>query len=339
MERVSRGNKRSSWSTFKRRLLIVRLLLRSPQTKAQLIENIQQSLGDNGYQKDPNSALKNDFDALKIEFGCEIKFNRKHAQYALHNLGELALLDLSDECFDALLFLDSNFPQGEAVPDFVNVPTLLQQIIQLLPPERRETLTKKRAPRIARIAPTTDQVSPKLLAKLEKVLKQQEISFEYKSNQPDTPLIWYRVAPYNIEVKPDGHIYLDAATLEINPKQATLILPTNQMYRIDRIQEHTLQILPTVLPPYRSGLKIVTLRYWLHPNVARRKDISHHFPETQVTYQEDGSAIVTAKTNNLWQARQTLFRYGSACIVQEPPELVELFKKAIREMSDNYFSE
>lgn len=58
-----------------------------------------------------------------------------------------------------------------------------------------------------------------------------------------------------------------------------------------------------------------------------------------MTYQEDGSAIVTAKTNNLWQARQTLFRYGSACIVQEPPELVELFKKAIREMSDNYFSE
>ncbi len=54
------------------------------------------------------------------------------------------------------------------------------------------------------------------------------------------------------------------------------------------------------------------------------------------TDSDDESATVTAKATNLWQARQTLFRYGSACVVEEPPDLVELFKKAIREMVDAY---
>jgi predicted DNA-binding transcriptional regulator YafY len=335
MTKLGRGAKRSSWATFKRRLLLVRLLLQQPASKAELVRAVQAKLQDNGYPNDADSALKNDFEALKREFGCEIAFDRKQSHYAIRTLGELALLDLSDDCFDALLFLDANYPQGDALPKLVHMRTLLNQIILLLPHERRQILDK-RLPLISRISASTDHISHSLLERLVGVLKRQQIAFEYRSNSTDIPQTWHRVAPYDILFKPDGHVYLDAATLEVNPSESTIVLPATTNYRLDRIIEESVKVLPSTLPPQRIGQRIYPIRYWLHPNVARRRDITAHFEDTEISYNDDGSAEVSAKATNLWQARQTLFRYGSACVVQEPPELVELFKKAIREMSENY---
>lgn len=336
MLKRGRGDKRSSWATFKRRLLLVRLLLQRPASKAELINAVQAALLENGYPNDADSALKNDFEALRREFGCEIIFERKQGHYTIRTLGELALLDLSDECFDALLFLDANYPQGDALPELVHMRTLLDQIIQLLPEERRQILSERQPPPISRISPPTGHISHSLLHTLRRVVKRQEISFEYRSNSSDSFYVWHRVAPYDILFKPDGHVYLDAATLEVKPLDATITLPITTNYRLDRILEQSLKVLPTTLPPQRIGQQSFAIRYWLHPNVARRKDITSHFNESEVEYNEDGSAVVSGKATNLWQARQTLFRYGSACIVLDPPELVELFKKAIHEMAENY---
>jgi len=336
MTRLGGGAKRSSWATFKRRLMLVRLLLREPVSKVRLIETIQLALGDNGYPTDVDSAMKKDIEALNREFGCEIGFQRKAGLYELRTLGELAILDLTDDCFEALLFLDANFPEGDALPEFVHMRALLQQIHQLLPAERRGSLDKRKLLSLQRVGTSLDRVPPQLLRTLRRAMWRQEISFEYISNQPGAPRIWHRAAPYEIVFKPDGHAYLDAATLQTEPADATVKLPIATSYRLDRIASETLQILPTTLPSYRLGVRTYTIRYRLHPNVARRKDIAHHFPDSQVVYHDDESATVTAKATNLWQARQTLFRYGSACVVEEPPELVELFKKAIREMVDAY---
>lgn len=336
MTRRGGGAKRSSWATFKRRLFLVRLLLRGPASKAHLVEAVQLALANNGYPTDVDSALKKDIEALKREFGCEIGFQRKYSHYELRALGELALLDLTDDCFEALLFLDANFPEGDALPELVHIRTLLDQINQLLPEERHNAFTKQRPLYLQRVATSSDRVSPELLRTLRRAIWRQEICFEYMSNQSGTPRIWHRVAPYDIIFKPDGHVYLDAATLEIRPTDTALRLPTTTPYRLDRIAGETVQILSSTLPPHRLGVRTYNIRYWLHPNVARRKDIAYHFPDSQVVYDDDGSAVVTAKATNLWQARQTLFRYGSACVVQEPPELVELFRKAIREMASGY---
>lgn len=336
MTRRGGGAKRSSWATFKRRLMLVRLLLREPAGKVRLIETIQLALGDNGYPTDVDSALKKDIEALKREFGCEIGFQRKAGLYELRTLGELAILDLTDDCFEALLFLDANFPAGDALPEFVHMRALLQHIHQLLPAERRGSLDQRKLLSLQRVGTSLDRVPPQLLRTLRRAIWRQEISFEYVSNQPGAPRVWHRAAPYEIVFKPDGHAYLDAATLQTEPADATVKLPIATPYRLDRIVGETLQILPTTLPPQRLGVRTYTIRYRLHPNVARRKDIAHHFPDSQVVYHDDESATVTAKATNLWQARQTLFRYGSACVVEEPPELVELFKKAIREMTNAY---
>ena len=49
MTRYGGGIKRSSQLTFRRRLLLVRLLLRGPATAEELIEAIQRELGTEGY--------------------------------------------------------------------------------------------------------------------------------------------------------------------------------------------------------------------------------------------------------------------------------------------------
>ncbi|HEY3232536.1 MAG TPA: WYL domain-containing protein [Roseiflexaceae bacterium] len=78
------------------------------------------------------------------------------------------------------------------------------------------------------------------------------------------------------------------------------------------------------------------LRFRLLPVVARRRDVAAYFPNTQLAYHDDGSATITATVTNLWQTRQILLRYGDACVVLEPSELVELFRKTARELAPLY---
>ena len=110
------GTKRSSWLTFRRRLLLVRVLLRGAASAAELIAAVQAELGEEGYPPAAAAALKHDLDALKAEYGCQIGYQRKRGVYALTDLGDLALLDLPAECMEALAFLDASFPAGAALP-------------------------------------------------------------------------------------------------------------------------------------------------------------------------------------------------------------------------------
>lgn len=327
------GTKRSSWITFKRRLLVVRLLLRGPISKQCLIDKVQSILRDDGYPLDANSAIKNDFDALKRDFDCEIKFRRKTASYQLLSLGTLSLLDMTDASFDALIFLEDN---EDALPIHTNIRSFLDEVRRLLPPDRQEKLRSRSPISLERIGTTETQIPIDIMNTLQQSLRRQEIEFYYRSNDPNGQLIWHRVAPYEIIIRSTGHAYLDATTLEMKPLTLSIKLPGATMYRIDRIVAGTLKKLPKSLPPQRLGVHVHQIQYWLHPNVARRRDVASHFPNSHIIYNDDESAIVTATSTNLWQARQTLLSYGSACIVLQPIELVNLFKKAIQDMAINY---
>jgi predicted DNA-binding transcriptional regulator YafY len=145
----------------------------------------------------------------------------------------------------------------------------------------------------------------------------------------------HRVAPYGVFFRPEGHGYLDATLLEVTPAGSETI-HTVIDYRLDRIVPGTVQLLPRVLPPARAQPRAYVLRYHLLPVVARRRDIAAYFPNTQIAYNDDGSATVTATITNLWQTRQILLRYGTACEVLEPPELVALFRKTAEGLLEIY---
>lgn len=331
MTRRIGGTKRSSWQTFRRRLLLVRLLLREPMAGHRLIELVCEEMGDDGYPDAAASALKHDLDALKDEFGCRIRFNRTTGTYVLEDLGELALLDLPDTTLEALAFLEASFPQGADLPEHTQVHNLLNRLLLLLPESRREQHRQARSTvRLQFPGRTDSRIDKGLVATIRRAVKQRrELTFTYQGSDADGQPRHHRVAPYNVFFRPEGHGYLDATVLEVTPPGNTPIHAAID-YRLDRIMVGSVQILPQVLPKERISPPSYALRYRLVPAVARRRDVATFFPESKVTYHDDGSATVTATATNLWQARQILLRYGHGCIVEAPPELVAKFRETMR---------
>jgi hypothetical protein len=332
------GTKRSSWLIFRRRLILIRTLMRGPLSRDGLVEAVNQEMQGEGYLGDVASALKHDLEALKDEYDCRIVYQRRSKRYVLESLGELALLDLPDACLEALAFLEASFPEGAALPEHASIRDLLDRVLLLLPAERREQQRGRRAVLSLQIADSpASRIDPAVVATVKRaIVQRQELAFAYQSPRADCATIQHRVAPYEIIFRPEGHVYLDATMLEVTPRDPAAPIPSAVHYRLDRMVPGSLTILPTVLPPLRPQPPTYALHYRLRPDVARRRDVATHFPNTSIAYHEDGSATVTAITTNLWQARQTLLRYGSACTVLEPVELVELFRAAIREMAESY---
>ena len=328
MTRQTGGTKRSSRLTFRRRLLLIRLLLRSPLTAADLIAAVQGELGDEGYPDAAESALKHDFDALKSEYGCQIRYRRSTQQYVLEDLGDLALLDLPDHCMEALAFLEASFPAGAALPEHAYIRELLERVIALLPSNRRDAPSRQRgAIRLQLPESPSERIDAATLATIRRaVARRQELVFEYLSAFDAEIPRRHRVAPYLVFFRPEGHGYLDATVLEVTPL-GNEIIHSAIHYRLDRIVPGSARVLPQMLPPQRIAPPAYRLRYRLLPVVARRRDIAVYFPNTQIEYHDDGSATVSATVTNLWQVRQVLLRYGTACEVLEPNELVELFRK------------
>jgi hypothetical protein len=161
------------------------------------------------------------------------------------------------------------------------------------------------------------------------------LSFSYWSTFDTEAPRRHRVAPYGLFFRPEGHAYLDATLLEVTPAKSETIHAAID-YRLDRIVVGTVAVLPTMLPPRRPRPRAYTLRYRLLPVVARRRDVAAYFPDTHITYHDDGSATVTATVTNLWQTRQILLRYGDACEVLEPPELIALFRATVAGLTALY---
>ncbi len=329
------GKKRSSWLTVRRRLLLVRLLLRGSITRDALIEAVQTELGQEGYPTAADSALKHDIDWLRA-YGCEITFHRRSGAYTLENLDDLALLDLPDDCMEALLFLETSFPAGGDIPEYTNIRALLERIRLLLPAHRRRQYDTLGSPiSFHLLGHPPRQIDPAVMTTVKRAIKQRrQLVFDYLSNFDEHPRR-HRVAPYNIFFRAEGHGYLDATLLEANPR-GNEAPNTTVFYRLNRIVSGSITILPDVLPPQRMQSPAYHLIYRLAPVVARRRDVTTYFPETHITYHEDGSATITATVTNLWQTRQILLRYGTACEVLEPPELRDLFRQTAQGLADLY---
>lgn len=328
MTRTTGGAKRSSQLTFRRRLVLVRVLLRAPASAADLIAAVEHELGDEGYPPAAAAALKHDLDALKAEYGCQVRFRRELRAYVLEDLGDLALLDLSEAAMEALAFLDLSFPAGTGLPELTNVRELIDQVARLLPPERQAEHERQRgATRLQWSATSSGQIDSGVLQTVKRAIdERRELSFSYLSSFDQATPRRHRVLPYRLFVRPEGHVYLDATLLEVSPSGGETPHAAID-YRLDRVVPGSAELLPRMLPPQRPRPRRYTLIYDLHPNVARRRDVASYFPETEITYHADGSATVSAQITNLWQARHILLRYGDACVVRAPTELISLFRK------------
>ncbi|NJP06828.1 MAG: WYL domain-containing protein [Chloroflexaceae bacterium] len=334
MTRASGGNKRSSWQTFHRRLLLLRRLIRGPADATTLIADVRAAAPPSQeeiYPPDARAALRHDMQALRQEFGCTIE-RRPAKVYELTHLGRLTLLDLPEAELHALAFL-STLINDISLPNRPHLGELINRISTLLPDEHRHTLHEQQ--RLLRIAAPQVLYQPteELLTRLQQVLGHQQIAFDYRSSYaPQSQHVRHRVSPYQIFYR-DGHCYLDAYCHDCGkPEHGDRYIS----YRLDRIDVGSLQVLPQCLPPIAPSRPTYTLRYRLSPMVARQQDIALWFSGSQVTFESDGSALVSAQISDLWHARQVLLRYREHCRILAPPELITMIKESVRQMLNLY---
>ncbi|MCS6940643.1 MAG: WYL domain-containing protein [Roseiflexus sp.] len=336
MARRSGGIKRSSWVTFRRRLFLVRQLLRAPASAEELITRVQSELGENGYPANAAAALKHDLDSLKGEYDCRIVYRRDQGKYVIIDLGELALLDPPHQSLEALALLDASYPAGSGNPMHASIRALLDQVILMLPHRAQSHLQMRRS--ATRQKRPVGRIDSNVLATVRQAIEEKhELVFRYWGLSDGEAPRRYRVAPYGIFFRNNGHTYLDATLLEVQPAGSEQLL-TQVNYRLDRIVPGTVQVLPNPLPSERPQARTFTLRYWLHPEIAQGGDGIPFFPSTRVEYGDDGSALVTATVSNLSVARDVLLRYGDRCRVIEPSELIDLIRETVDAMASLYGS-
>lgn len=333
----SRGDKRSSWATFRRRLILVRRLLRGPATVAELIRAAEVEQGAEAYPPAADLAVKHDLQSLRDEFGCVISYQRAQRVYVLEELGDLALLDLPDDGLEALAFLDATFPDDAPIGGNDRVRLLIGRMFALLPAARRDAIGRHFVlPRVTWAASYTENVNPRTLEIVQQAISlRRQLTFDYCSNyDTDNRSRHYQVAPYLMYLR-DGHTYLDSTVLQPPPDRDRLKFRAIQ-FRLDRMVPGKIRMAPESIPNERPPQPVYEVVYVLAPAVARNRDVAHWFPETTVAYQDDGSALVKGRVTNLWQARQILMRYIEHCQVLAPPELVDLMRQTVSQMATLY---
>ncbi len=330
------GTKRDSWRTFHRRLFLIRRLVRGPADATTLIAATRAALNQSDdvediFPSDARAALRHDLAALRDEFACTITLCAD-GRYALTDFGRLALLDLPDDDLEALAFLLSNF-SASTLPNASRVDALLDRIVALLPPERQRGLPRPARDVRLEMPTPSRSVAGQTLERVRRALGRQQLSFAYRSSFAEADsVVLHRVAPYELIFR-DGHHYLDGYCHDCgNPEMK----PRYRLYRLDRIVDDSVRVLPEVLPPIPPPRPRYRLRYLLGPAVARQQDVALWFPGSAVRFHPDGSADIEAETGDLWQARQILLRYREHCRVLEPPELVMMMRETITAMARQY---
>lgn len=328
-----KGLRRSSVLIFRRRLAIFRQLFREESSAETLIASVNAQFNQDGYPDNATTALRHDLNALRSEYNCKIRFDRRTSNYRLVNVGDFAVLDLSNESRDALNFLDKNYSDDSVLAAFINIQNLLRQVMMLVP----DIGTRNHAMPLLMRNPgkQTTAVDKRTLQTVRRAIEnKQQLEFDYVSNFDVNGPRRHVVAPYNIFFR-DGHGYLEAVVMSTTPPGNVQPNDTAE-FRLDRIVVRSARMLPISNPPTRPVQRVYHIMYQLPPEVARRRDLADFFANQQTTYHDDGSATITADVHNLWTTRQILLRYGGACRVVEPPELVNLFRDTVRQMMAQY---
>ncbi|ABU58754.1 helix-turn-helix transcriptional regulator [Roseiflexus castenholzii] len=330
------GDKRSSLLIHRRRLFLIRRLIRGSATAEELINEANTTFTDvpeGIYPADASAALRRDIAALRVEYGCAIERD-DDGVYTLKSPGSLALIDLPDHEIEAVAFLLDVYRESD-LPIAAPIGTFLARIGALMPEDRQNRLNSLTAsPKVERPYAPIEGVTEMMRA-LKGVLRKREVEFDYRSpHTPDGAALHHRVAPLEFVYR-EGHTYLDAFCLASDVPE---LVGQFVFYRLNRIVASSLRRLPQALRrDYRRPT--YALRYRLAPAVARQRDVAKWFPETEIDYAADGSATVTAVTNDLWRAHQILMRYREHCRVIEPAPLIEMMRASIERMAALYLTD
>lgn len=252
-----------------------------------LIERVEARFGGEESAYRPEGAVyafRRDLRRLR-GLGCRISFLRSRGVYRLES--PPFFLRLSPPELAAIPLLRRIF--SPSVPYAKGVHSLLARVEQLLPEGQRR---RAREPRLSSDFGVEEGLSPQErdIARIEEAIGfRQEMEFRYRA--PGHGEKGCRVEP--VELRLYGrHFYLRAYDRRLGGYRE---------FRVDRILPGTVSILPSVLPPGERRARIWTLKHKMSPDLAAY-GITRRFPGQREERQEDGSVIVTAEVESLFEA-------------------------------------
>jgi predicted DNA-binding transcriptional regulator YafY len=304
---------------FKRRLTLLAMLHRRSHRYDEIIAALDKDLlfgedlaadrADRTHSQKYRHRFRNDLRALK-QLGCLITCDRKTRCYSWPNspFG----LSLSDPQLEILSLLCDTFADA-TMPHADDIRALLTFFIERLPPKQQKMVSEQRRAFNIDLHETTDyrHTDPETLRQIEMAIQcSQQLAFTYcapyKGQERRHVIDSHRL------VFQQGHVYLIGRSVDGNKELR---------FRLDYIVPGSALRLHTENAKVKPFSPSYELRYWLSPVLARHT-VSSHFPDQHVEKHADGSATVTARITDLFEARRILLAYGYNCIVQAPPELL-----------------
>lgn len=273
-------------------------------------------------------AIYEDTEVLRA-IGFRVAYNFRTQKYEWHDAPAPFYLHLTDAQLLALVRIWRTF-EGSKMPFADGIRELVDAIISRLPAGTAEQVRRAKAKpdliiQLHEVSNYTN-VDPDLLGDIQGALRRgYQLELKYRSPQhdksvthlvtllPESPLVYKR-----------GHVYLPAH----KPGK-----PNLTYFRLDRIVPGSAQVRP--IPAEEDSVLLMEVRYWLSAELVKGGSASL-FPGAQVEVQQDGSAIVTAHTADLWEARLVLLSYGSGCKVLGPPQLIRDVQAEVLKMAQQY---
>lgn len=326
----------TEWRSFLRAAAILKRLMEGPATHEELIRSVLDTVGADSYPSAPSArkhAFKHDRDNLRKRLRVDYVFDPKTQLYILNDAGPFGRVSLSPPMLRALCILSRQY--DNAVGELAGVRDLVQQIIGWLPLETRLQIEAVSEELSLDFEQDVDRsVIPKRVEEtIRRALAQhRKLTFNYLSpRRNDRKPVYHELAPYHLRFQ-DGHWYLRGYSLNTGLYGDTPFLRFRLSYILD---DEKLRVSPTKVETRHRQPPRFLVHYWLAPEIGRG-EISHRFPEMQITRSDDGSAEVRAVTDDVWDAARTLLAYGEACIVLGGNDLRREMERRVKQMAKNY---
>lgn len=334
---MARGE--GNWGVVRRCLAIVRRVLRGPATWEDLVQAARDELGVDAYGRAEGSRLRRLFDddlaRLRQKLGIDLRSDRRTRRYTLYSAGP-GLVDLSDAGLTALATLLETF--SDATPGAAAARAALETLLACLPAGRAPRSRWRGAP-LAVAAPDLDDqdVLRDITPILERAIRERRLMrFLYLSpaHERAEPRR-HTVAPLELMIR-DGHLYLRARSQQIEGPAGTFHDRGELTFRVQYIQRATIELLPQRFAEGERRRRIYRLEYELYGPLARGA-ITEHFGQMEVIRDEAAGVVrVKGTTEDLFEAVQTLLRYGRNCRVLAPPEAVHRMREHVEGMARWY---
>ncbi len=321
--------------SVQRALIIFQALCKHNCTKEDIIDALQK-YAPNAYThlspKAMERKFERDLDKLRTDFGANVFYCTDNKRYELRDVGRLLQVNFSADSFRALAFICETTEDNQEAHAIVK--PLIDDLSRLMGAQLHQIEDSRSALRVD-LKQLDKGVDPAVWHHVRTAKeKKRRLRFWYQSpNRPHGDPVLHDVEPYQL-LFTRGHFYLHGYCVQWRTSQDEGHGNTWIRYRLDHILPNEIEILPNMIAPRqptRHKIKFkVAPRLW-------QGGLSKRFDNMVVgEIDEDGWAMVTAETTDLFYARRILLGYGTLAVALEPDSLVAGLRETAVQMAEQY---